>query len=95
MIFAVGAAFAQKKPFIHNNGLPTTTTNKLFPLNVKTSEPVKLRGQTNVFLSPGFYASQLGFFCRQEIKFEKVTKVPFKFRLGSVETCDYLEGKRR
>ena len=47
------------------------------------------------FLSPNFYSSQLGFFCKQEIKFEKLSKIPFKFRLGSVEECDRLEGKRR
>jgi hypothetical protein len=47
------------------------------------------------FLSPNYYSSQLGFFCKQEIKFEKISKIPFKFRLGSVEECDRLEGKRR
>ena len=45
------------------------------------------------FLSPDFYARQLGFFCKQEIKFDKVTKIPFRFRLGSVEECNRLEGK--
>ena len=47
------------------------------------------------FLSPGFYASQLGFFCKQEIKMDKITKVPFRFRLGSVAECNRLEGKNR
>ena len=46
-------------------------------------------------LSPDFYTRQLGFFCTQEIKFEKITKIPFKFRLGSVEDCDRMEGKRK
>ncbi len=43
------------------------------------------------FLSPNFYASQLGFFCKQEIKLDKITKIPFRFRLGSVEECKRLE----
>ena len=47
------------------------------------------------FLSPDFYSKQLGFFCTQEIKMDKITKIPFRFRLGSVEQCDWLEGKRR
>ena len=45
-------------------------------------------------LSPGFYAAHLGFFCQQEIKIEKTVKFPIKFRLGSVEACNYLEGKQ-
>ena len=47
------------------------------------------------FLSPGYYAAQLGFFCKQEIKLEKTVKIPIKFRLGTVEDCDRLEGKRK
>jgi hypothetical protein len=41
-----------------------------------------------------FSTSQWGFFCRQELKWEKTIKVPFRFRLGSVQQCDRLEGKR-
>jgi len=47
------------------------------------------------FLSANYYASQLSFFCKQEIKLEKSVKIPFKFRLGSVDDCDRMEGKRK
>ncbi len=47
----------------------------------------------SMLVSPSFYTCNLAFFCRQEIKFEKITKIPFKFRLGSVQQVDYLEGK--
>lgn len=50
---------------------------------------------TAMLVSPSFYTEHLAFFCRQEMKLEKLTKIPFKFRLGSVEMVDYLEGKRR
>lgn len=46
-------------------------------------------------IAPDLYVTNLGFFCKQEIKFEKVTKIPFRFRLGSVEDCDRMEGKHR
>ncbi len=46
-------------------------------------------------IEPNFYVTNLGFFCKQEIKFEKATKIPFRFRLGSVEDCDRMEGKHR
>ncbi len=39
-----------------------------------------------------FYAANLGFFCRQEIKMQKV-HVPVTFRLGSMEFCNRMEGK--
>jgi hypothetical protein len=53
------------------------------------SQPVK----TAAFLPANFYASNLGFFCRKEILFEKKTKIPLKIRLGNFEYCNYLEGK--
>jgi hypothetical protein len=44
-------------------------------------------------ISPNYHSSQLSFFCNAEWQFEKVTRVPFRFRLGSVEYVDYLERK--
>lgn len=53
------------------------------------SQPVK----TAAFFPANFYASNLGFFCKKEIQFEKKTKIPLKIRLGNFEYCNYLEGK--
>lgn len=44
-------------------------------------------------LPPDYYAANLGFFCKKELKIQKAVKMPVKFRLGTVEYCDRIEGK--
>jgi hypothetical protein len=39
------------------------------------------------------YYKQSGFFCKKEWDLEKVTHIPFRFRLGSLADCNALEGK--
>jgi hypothetical protein len=46
-----------------------------------------------VVIAPNYYTQNLGFFCKKELQLEKAIKIPLKFRLGSVEQCDRLEGK--
>jgi hypothetical protein len=45
-------------------------------------------------LPSDYYYCNLGFFCKKEIQFEKATKIPLRLRLGSVDYCDMLEGKK-
>lgn len=94
MIFVAGIAFSQKKVIF-------SPQKKIFFSAIKpTSKAFQVFTQHRTTVAPtypvqaNFYASNLGFFCKQEIKFEKSIKIPFKFRLGSVQQCDWLEGKR-
>ena len=92
MIFVARAAFCQNIiTKEHNKGSLVAFAK---PANrFIFSAPGILKQPLNP-VAPNFYASHLGFFCKQELKLEKMTKLPFKFRLGSVQYCDWLEGKK-
>lgn len=47
------------------------------------------------YIPGNYYAKQLPFFCTKELQVQKLTGFPIKFRLGSVEYCDKLEGKNK
>ena len=48
----------------------------------------------SLLISENHFVLNFGFFCRKELQFEKQTKLPLRFRLGSLEYCNYLEAKR-
>ena len=40
-----------------------------------------------------YHMQQLGFICKAEWKLEKISPLAFRFRLGSLDYVNYLEGK--
>ncbi len=42
-----------------------------------------------------YSVNKLPFFCKMEAKLDKKVNIPVRFRLGTVELIDELEGKRR
>jgi hypothetical protein len=47
-----------------------------------------------IFLSANYYSEHIGFFCKKELQLQKAVKFPVKIRLGSVDECDRMEGKK-
>jgi len=94
MIFVAATVFSQNRNILKDKifllsmpGKPSSLLNVVTIIKKPTSiKPI---------IAPDYYVNHLGFFCKHEIKLEKATRVPFRFRLGSVEDCDRMEGKQR
>ena len=51
--------------------------------------------QVKPVIPADFYTCNFGFFCKKELSIEKVTKIPLRFRVGSLQQCNYYEGKKQ
>ena len=70
---------------------PFTFTNPLLFFHLKNDIAPTLSIK---IINRDFYTQHFGFFCKKELAFEKTIKVPLRIRLGSLQQCNYLEGKK-
>lgn len=82
-------------------------TSRIFPIKSAIKPATKIpfaisnleRSSPNHLISfsaipENYYTQHFGIMCKKELAIEKATKIPFRFRLGSIQQCNYLEGKK-
>ena len=85
MIFVEKLAFAQKNDYFKKDTLAIQhiSTTSTFPSNPLLKS-----------IPENYYLQNIGVICKQEWKFEKATKIPLRIRMGSLQQCNWLEGKK-
>jgi hypothetical protein len=80
------------------SGLPKfsiTPTHQLRDISTPTFFTYNRTGYDGErYLSADYYEKNIGVICKMEWSFEKYTHVPLRFRLGSLEYVNHLEGKK-
>ncbi len=75
-------------------GFPVRSHKKMVPVKFTISQSVFLsKPRSMPVISADHYTQNFGFFCKKELQFEKASKIPLRFRLGSLPYNDYLEQK--
>lgn len=92
-IFALIVKLVFCTSIIHAQNSADSSKEKIYTSFIAYSKNIFLKPPLPNSLPGNFYAKQLPFFCSKELQIQKSVGIPVKFRLGSVEYCDKLEGK--
>jgi hypothetical protein len=90
--FSEGKSFSELKAAVYGKSAPQFGKSVRFNPD-KIVHSTKTQRQTSLVFLPNWSAEDLPFFCKIEHKWAKKARIPLKFRLGSVEYVDWLEGK--
>ena len=58
-----------------------------------SSLPSTRPGFSAIMIEPDYYTRHFGYFCKKEWQLEKITTIPLRVRLGSLDYVNRLEGK--
>jgi hypothetical protein len=92
-LFIVRQAFSSNRYVGFRNYLEKPAKKVQLQSAISLNPVILLNPLSCSVVSNDFYVHGLGFFCKQELQFEKATKIPLRFRLGSLQYNNYLEGK--
>ena len=87
-LFLISAAIKAQVQLMNPHQKNITANYFAQKMDSLKQQPVKI-------LPPDHYVKGLGSFCKKEIQLEKVTKIPFRFRLGSLDYVNKMEGKNQ
>jgi hypothetical protein len=73
--------------------LPQVGKNSYSKAELVPHKPI-YRSLGSQLITPDYFTRRWGIFCETEWRFEKKTGLPLRFRLGSLEYVDRLEGKQ-
>ncbi len=73
--------------------VPKTHLIFLTKVKINQNEPIAVAKNTLAPIPSAYCYQKLAFFCKLEVKIEKTTNFPIKFRLGSIPYVDFLEQK--
>jgi hypothetical protein len=105
LLVARGNAFSQEKLVHLLKDVPVNKSSVSFPYSTplvisgllpgyNEKAPLTRSYIISQMLLPDQYTRNFGFFCQKELQIEKTTKIPIRFRLGSLDYCNKLEGKQ-
>jgi len=93
VFFNVKDVYSAQKSLGYRNYFPQS--KKILQKNtaVASLPAVNIITRSCSVISADWYTRNFGFFCKQELQLEKATRIPLRFRLGSLQYNNYLEGK--
>jgi len=91
--FKANRTFQNSKKINYYNSFSKSDRKIQHQPSINTKPVIQLIPLPCFIIAADYYTRNFGFFCKNELKLEKATKIPLRFRLGSLQYNDYLEGK--
>ena len=91
-LFSTAQTVKNSTLFVPANRQIRSTSTFLFPKKEK-SNPIPVQPVFNIITSD-YYTKHFGLICKKELALQKTMRLLLYIRLGSLQHCNYLEGKR-